>query len=277
MQSSVIPLIPYLQTSTSCKDLYKSVQDAQPVVGNLVRKSSVLQVVILQAKDENRYIAVANTHLSSGPEESFIRLMQTITCSKIISDTVAEFKRSLSPDAKVSVIFCGDLNSCPCTGGYQYLTEGFVSKSHVDWTSYQFEVIPSCGCKPSSDYRSSVDEEMLRKMRDELLEKEEEREQEKDEQRDDPNPLPLQSSSIFKGLDVSNDVPLLDACGPLKYTHYRGVFVSVLDYVLVSREHFEIQKVIPMPSHEEVTENFALPSESFPSDHLPLICDLKWK
>lgn len=32
-----------------------------------------------------------------------------------------------------------------------------------------------------------------------------------------------------------------------------------------------------MPTHEEVTEHIALPSVTFPSDHIALVADLEYK
>lgn len=38
----------------------------------------------------------------------------------------------------------------------------------------------------------------------------------------------------------------------------------------------QVEQVIPLPSHQEVTTYAALPSVSHPSDHIALICDLRW-
>lgn len=38
----------------------------------------------------------------------------------------------------------------------------------------------------------------------------------------------------------------------------------------------QVEQVIPLPSHQEVTTYVALPSVSHPSDHIALVCDLHW-
>uniref|UniRef100_A0A3P8RLV3 2',5'-phosphodiesterase 12 n=1 Tax=Amphiprion percula TaxID=161767 RepID=A0A3P8RLV3_AMPPE len=63
--------------------------------------------------------------------------------------------------------------------------------------------------------------------------------------------------------------PLLSACGQPAYTNYVGGFHGCLDYVFV-------EQVIPLPSHQEVTTYEALPSVAHPSDHIALVCDLRW-
>ena len=40
--------------------------------------------------------------------------------------------------------------------------------------------------------------------------------------------------------------------------------------------YVQVEQVIPLPSHQEVTTYVALPSVSHPSDHIALICDLRW-
>ena len=53
-------------------------------------------------------------------------------------------------------------------------------------------------------------------------------------------------------------------------------FKDCLDLILVF-DDLEVEQVVPLPSEEELRANTALPSIVFPSDHLALVCDLKWK
>lgn len=38
----------------------------------------------------------------------------------------------------------------------------------------------------------------------------------------------------------------------------------------------QVEQVIPLPSHQEITTHEALPSVAHPSDHIALVCDLLW-
>ncbi|NXH14936.1 PDE12 phosphodiesterase, partial [Bucco capensis] len=78
-------------------------------------------------------------------------------------------------------------------------------------------------------------------------------------------------------MPLSHPFKLLSACGEPAYTNYVGGFHGCLDYIFIDKNALEVEQVIPLPSHEEVTTYQALPSVSHPSDHIALVCDLKWK
>ncbi|XP_069025680.1 2',5'-phosphodiesterase 12 [Embiotoca jacksoni] len=70
--------------------------------------------------------------------------------------------------------------------------------------------------------------------------------------------------------------PLLSACGCPAYTNYVGGFHGCLDYIFIQPDSMQVEQVIPLPSHQEVTTYEALPSVAHPSDHIALVCDLRW-
>ncbi|KAG8128153.1 hypothetical protein E2320_015011 [Naja naja] len=78
-------------------------------------------------------------------------------------------------------------------------------------------------------------------------------------------------------MSLTHQFGLKSACGEPAYTNYVGGFHGCLDYIFIDANVLEVEQVIPLPSHEEVTTHQALPSVSHPSDHIALICDIKWK
>ena len=66
------------------------------------------------------------------------------------------------------------------------------------------------------------------------------------------------------------------ACGTPSYTNYTSGFQATLDYIFIDNDLLEVAKVVPLPTDEEVKANIAIPSRVFPSDHLALVCDLKF-
>ncbi|EGZ16262.1 hypothetical protein PHYSODRAFT_560754 [Phytophthora sojae] len=73
-----------------------------------------------------------------------------------------------------------------------------------------------------------------------------------------------------------HDLQLLSACGIPAFTNYVTSFVDTLDYIMVGSKTLQVRDVFPFFTEEEVTHEVALPSSTFPSDHVSLVCDLTW-
>lgn len=80
----------------------------------------------------------------------------------------------------------------------------------------------------------------------------------------------------MQDLELKQEFKLASACGTPKYTNYTVGFADCLDYIYYQKDHFEVSQIVPLPTHEEVIANTALPSVVFPSDHIALVSDLKW-
>lgn len=78
-------------------------------------------------------------------------------------------------------------------------------------------------------------------------------------------------------LNISHDFNLFSACNFPPFTNYTSGFKGTLDYIFVDGKYLEVESVLPLPSEEELSLHLALPSIVMPSDHLALVCDLKWK
>ena len=76
---------------------------------------------------------------------------------------------------------------------------------------------------------------------------------------------------------MSHELSLESACGQPVYTNYTPFFSGCLDYIFYDSKELIVSEVIPLPSHEQVIQNIALPSVLFPSDHLALISTFRWK
>jgi len=68
----------------------------------------------------------------------------------------------------------------------------------------------------------------------------------------------------------------------LPFTNFVKNFVEVLDYILVEKDssknwRVDVGEVAPIPSEEMIKENTALPSPSFPSDHVPVAISLSFQ
>lgn len=182
----------------------------------VLHRSTTLQVCVLQSlEDPSRKVCVANTHLYWHPKGGHIRLIQIAVAFRHLQQITSE----LHPNTPI--IFCGDFNSAPSSGLYDFVTKGSILPDHQDWTS-------------------NGEEEQCR-------------------------------------MALTHSFKLGSACGEPAYTNYVGGFQGCLDYIFMDEDALEVDRVIPFPPHEEITRHLALPSVSHPSDHIALVCDLKWK
>ncbi|KAJ8979548.1 hypothetical protein NQ317_017696 [Molorchus minor] len=84
------------------------------------------------------------------------------------------------------------------------------------------------------------------------------------------------SEQTVQDVEFTQNLQLGSACGTPKYTNFTAGFADCLDYIFYEKSNLAVTQVVPLPSHEEVTQNTALPSVVFPSDHIALVSDLKW-
>lgn len=80
-----------------------------------------------------------------------------------------------------------------------------------------------------------------------------------------------------QSMSISQPFNLTNACGFPPYTNYTVGFKGTLDYIFCDSNHLEVEAVIPVPEEDEVSLHSGLPSVVMPSDHVALICDLKWR
>ncbi|XP_011158190.3 2',5'-phosphodiesterase 12 isoform X1 [Solenopsis invicta] len=85
------------------------------------------------------------------------------------------------------------------------------------------------------------------------------------------------TEEAIKNISLTQDLCMSSACGTPEYTNYTPEFSACLDYIFYERDKFEVEQVVPMPSKEELTLHTGLPSVVFPSDHISLCADLKFK
>ncbi|XP_075992185.1 2',5'-phosphodiesterase 12 [Anticarsia gemmatalis] len=95
-----------------------------------------------------------------------------------------------------------------------------------------------------------------------------------------PSTLPDWKSNITEavsGLSLEQNIALSSACGTPMYTNFTDGFADCLDYIFYEKINLDVEQVVPLPSTEELRLHTALPSVVFPSDHISLVSDLRFK
>lgn len=222
----------------------------------------------------DRYLMVANTHFYYHPKGDHIRLVQAATMLNYLQTRLDCYSASLGNEARVATVIGGDFNSCSCIAAYQYLVTGAVDKDHKDWMIYKSKEIPRCSCYYKYNVKEGGEKADNTTSSGEIFPPHIQLKLDREEMALQASQL---DSSDFIGLDLRHDLHFHNATGTENLTNYTASFKAVLDYILVDLDELAVDRVIPLPSLEEVSEFVALPSVHFPSDHLALIADLKWK
>jgi mRNA deadenylase 3'-5' endonuclease subunit Ccr4 len=219
-----------------------------------------------------RYVVVGNTHEFYHPQAAYARLLQTFVITRclgavaqaVLADKLAGFtfpgatvttttipssdgeveEEGEGPD--VSVVFLGDLNSTLETAVVEYLETGRIDNHHPVWkTVEQFDWDRERG----TGYEVEEEEE--------------------DEYREYPWPTLVNPLGAMQS-----------ASGYPQFTNFTAGFKDVLDYMFVPSygpyAHLRPVRIAPMPTEARLEKDRAIPSATFPSDHVALAVDLAW-
>ncbi|PAA52628.1 hypothetical protein BOX15_Mlig018267g2 [Macrostomum lignano] len=95
--------------------------------------------VLEESTGQRRQLVVSTAHIHWDPEYSDVKLIQSIMLLSALWKKIENHLREQNPQAdKVDVasmptIICGDFNSLPDSGVFEYLSRGRVNKSHLDF------------------------------------------------------------------------------------------------------------------------------------------------
>lgn len=77
--------------------------------------------------------------------------------------------------------------------------------------------------------------------------------------------------------ELTHGLQFASAAGFPQFTNYTRDFKDVLDYIFIDSTSLEVVRVADFPPEEVLSAHCALPSPSFPSDHLSLLVDIRFK
>lgn len=61
------------------------------------------------------------------------------------------------------------------------------------------------------------------------------------------------------------------------YTNFTQDFKDVLDYIFIDESVLMVRRSPIFPSVAELSSEIAIPSSTFPSDHVPILCDVNFR
>lgn len=213
----------------------------------LTKRNTVVQLSILKVLGfEKRYLCAVNTHLYYKPTYPHIRLLQSAIILNHIQKVISQF---CSGDADGGVNVQADADHV----SPQIANDGMHAYPQV--------AVLFCGDFNSGPRTGLV--ELLTTGRVDSTHRDWTLCEDKEEH--------------CTTLSINHDWHLFSACGFPAFTNYTGGFKGTLDYIFGDKRYLEVESVVPLPSEDDLSSHLALPSVVIPSDHLALVCDVKWK
>ena len=241
----------------------------------------VLQVATLRIRDSKgkaERLVVGNTHLFYHPMADHIRAIQAYTICRQM-DEIRRRNNQSTRSSPYPLLLCGDLNSDPLSGAVSLLLHRQVKADHFEtWKNlneYSWDKGEQgfliehgfVGNEPGSTKDPAYVDESFRDACEDLT----------DSDIDWPSrPPDIRLPRCFPNL--TSGYPEMP-----EFTNYAVDFAETLDYILVSEAApgeefgFEVCDSAPLPSTSIMQKYVAMPNEYMPSDHVSILCDLKWK
>eukprot|EP01039_Chlorochromonas_danica_P003659 gene3659-4005_t len=293
--------------------LYSVRPDLEDIVGG--KLGTVAQIAVLQCREQpQQVLMVANTHLFYHPLACYIRLMQCTAltaCLAELKDDIESSKGvgqrplrspfedpidphilqkefaltyslagpeqssnciSLEPlcpaevQPSVSVVIMGDFNCSPRSVGFEFLSSGKVSEEKMEraWKDlHQFFWGDSSSSLEEEEEVSAIPNAKL----------EDDRKGKKHAESDIIGPNAVEA--------FAHSLHLMDSTENLgyheRYSNFTPDYRDLLDHIFIQKEKLEVEAIGPQPSIEQLEEETALPSSCFPSDHVSVVVDLRFK
>lgn len=120
------------------KDMYNRV----------MTRDNISVIARFEHRDSRQEIIVGNAHIHWDPAYRDVKLIQTIML-------VEEIEKMSLLHQKAAVVVCGDFNSLPGSGVFNFLETGSVPGNHPDFMGFTYEPYTTDGCHHSLALRNT--------------------------------------------------------------------------------------------------------------------------
>ncbi|ESK92029.1 ccr4-not complex subunit ccr4 [Moniliophthora roreri MCA 2997] len=116
-------------------DLAKRLEDFQSLkhVGDrLLSRANIAILCLLESLDTGKHILLVNTHIFWDPNFKDVKIVQV----GLLTEEIEKMRNMGS--SSTPVVLCGDFNSLPDSGVYEFLSSGSLSGQHPDFMNYSY-------------------------------------------------------------------------------------------------------------------------------------------
>jgi CCR4-NOT transcription complex subunit 6 len=213
---------------------FKKTED---MFNRVMTKDNIAVVTLLEHRASGARLIVANVHIHWDPEFRDVKLVQVAMLMDELAKIANDFAKlpsrlnladgydkapTYTNGSKIPTIVCGDFNSVPDSGVYEFLSRGEVGKDHADFMSHVYGTYTSEGLS---------------------------------------HRLALKSAYSH--------------VGELDFTNLTPGFSGTIDYIFYTTASVACQGLLGGVDQEFVNRTVGFPSAHFPSDHIPLLAELR--
>ncbi|KAL0581926.1 Glucose-repressible alcohol dehydrogenase transcriptional effector [Marasmius crinis-equi] len=219
-------------------------RSSKDVPNRFLQRGNVGIICLLRSLTTGKPLLLVNTHLYWDPEFCDVKLVQAGLLGEEI-EKVAQRVREEQATSEVPVVLCGDFNSMPNSGVYEFLSTGSVSRQHPDFKRRHYGLFTKTGLNHGLELRSAYAHN---------------------------GGSPPDEGGPGTSLKIV-DTELLP------WTNYTAHFRGVLDYIWYSKEFLHANTYLGGIDQEylEAEKVIGFPDAHFPSDHIPIMTEFTWR
>ncbi|CAG8585120.1 1200_t:CDS:2 [Acaulospora morrowiae] len=151
-------LIEFNQVALQRSDIKKT----EDMFNRVITKDNIAVVTLLENKENFSRIIVVNCHIHWDPSYADVKLVQVAMLMDELDKLAQKWctlpNKSLynySEPQKISTIICGDFNSTPDSGVYEFLSRGTIGQDHNDFGDHIYGSYTSEGLSHKLSLKSS--------------------------------------------------------------------------------------------------------------------------
>ncbi len=228
---------------------------SEAMLNRVMIKDNIGIAVLLELRDDHcngigiipQHLLVVNAHIHWDPEYCDVKLIQTIMLFSELENILktAQSERGIGVKSPIPgvpgipLVLCGDLNSLPDSGVYEYLLKGRVSTYHSDFLDYDYNHFFKTAIRSSTATSPTGKPE-------------------------------CRHSFVIKSAYEQEH---------MDYTNYTFDFRGIIDYIFYSSHFLKLLGVLGGVSTEwlKTYKLLGCPNPHFPSDHFPLLAEFEFQ
>ncbi|CAG8492508.1 21725_t:CDS:2 [Rhizophagus irregularis] len=149
-------LIEFNQVALQRPDFKKT----DDMFNRVITKDNIAIVTLLENKETLSRVIVVNCHIHWDPTYADVKLVQVAMLMDELDKLAQKWCTSNSPynytsPQKISTIICGDFNSTPDSGVYEFLTRGIIRQDHDDFGDHRYGTYTSEGLSHKLSLKSA--------------------------------------------------------------------------------------------------------------------------